>query len=351
MADPTTAIRDERVRSVLRAAVETYIDSASPVASRTLNRTILPISSAAIRAVMAGLESSGHLVKPHTSGGRIPTVLGYRAYVDQLLALADVPEDRRARVQAVLEHDTETRRLMRACVLALVDSSELTGFAVSAPTQRARHRHVELVRLRPKEALAIFCTLTGTVHHHHIVSDVDTAQSELDRIQNFLNARFEGLTFDGMRQLVDDEAEQTTRCYSTLAARAFALVGRALREGEEDELDVVVAGHHHLLACPEFADGALAGPVLESLERRETWRELLDKTLSESGVTVLIGEESENDGLQDCTVVAAAVPWERGVEGAVGLVGPTRLAYGAAISLIAYVRRYILAAWARRYPA
>ncbi|MFT7623022.1 MAG: heat-inducible transcriptional repressor [Myxococcota bacterium] len=352
MREPSNSIGDERSRAVLRAAVETYIHSSAPVASKALNRTGLPLSSAAIRAVMAGLEESGLLVKPHTSAGRVPTQRGYRAYVDRLMAVADVSDERRDRVQRILSYESETHRLMTSCVNAVVQATGLPGFAVSAPQQQERHRHVELVRLRPGEVLAIFASRSGRVVHRHVRLKLDISQGELDRFQNFLNARFDGMTFEQMRALVDRELKDAEERYRALSTRAFELTSAALPDDTDGPIDFVVSGHHHLLSQPEFADAAIAGPVLEELERRKTWKHMLDVALSEQGIVVMIGSENDVEGLRDCAVVATALPWGHGVDGTLGIIGPTRLAYGAAISLIDYVRQNVLSHWMRRrYPA
>ncbi len=351
MSGSDGGIRDERSRAVLRAAVETYISSASPVASGTLRKHSLTMSSAAIRAVMATLETGGYLAKPHTSAGRIPTTRGYRTYVDELMPEHVVDETRRARVSQMVDPGSGRRRLMRACSRALADATGLTGFAVCAPRSKERHRHVEFVRLGRSEVVAIFATWGGTVYHQRVSLETDVSQSELDRFQNFLNGRFAGLSFDEMRAMVQDELSEAQTRYSTLAARAFALSDRALPAEAEAQLDVVVDGHHHLLAFPEFATAEHAGPVLEELERRRTWVALLDAVLSEAiteTITVLIGAENNVSGLQECAVVAVAVPWDDSAQGTVGLVGPTRLAYGAVISLLDYVRHHVMTTWPRR---
>src|ERR687886_2439446 len=77
---------NERERQVLAAVIQSYVATAEPAGSRTLSRRFgLGVSPATIRNTMSDLEEKGYLTHPHTSAGRVPTDMAYRAYVDSLL--------------------------------------------------------------------------------------------------------------------------------------------------------------------------------------------------------------------------------------------------------------------------
>lgn len=76
----------DRKKRILKAIIEEYINTAEPVSSGAIVENYIPdCSSATIRNEMAELEQLGYIEKPHTSAGRIPSVKGYRFYVDELL--------------------------------------------------------------------------------------------------------------------------------------------------------------------------------------------------------------------------------------------------------------------------
>ena len=76
----------ERKKKILAAVVDAYIVTAEPVGSKTLAETAgLGCSSATIRNELAELVNMGFLEQPHTSAGRVPTPLGYRMYVNELM--------------------------------------------------------------------------------------------------------------------------------------------------------------------------------------------------------------------------------------------------------------------------
>ena len=77
---------DQRKKTILKAIIQTYLETGEPVGSRTISKyTDLNLSSATIRNEMSDLEEMGYILQPHTSAGRIPSDMGYRYYVDELI--------------------------------------------------------------------------------------------------------------------------------------------------------------------------------------------------------------------------------------------------------------------------
>lgn len=341
----SSTIASVRSQSVLRAAVEEYITSAEPVASRTLNRQWLPISSASIRAVMAELTRDGLLFQPHTSAGRIPTDLGYRVYVDDLMPRG-VPGLAAAGLD--LNGDASLRRRLRLWAETLAGLTGLTAFALALPRDDARHRHIELIRLRSSEVLVIFATWDGGVRHRVVQTIGDVSQPELDRFANFLDERLAGKTTTEVRAQIRAELDGCRETYTTLRRRAFELAQAGI-PADEPEVLAVVGGQHHLLGQPEFSSADVLRPILAQLEQGDTWEQLLTATLrATEGVTVLIGEENQPKGLQACAVVAVEAPWDDGIHGTVGLVGPTRIRYATVVATLQLVRQRVTDAMARR---
>ena len=76
----------ERKKRILAAVVDAYIETAEPVGSKAIAQTAgLGCSSATIRNELAELAAMGYLEQPHTSAGRVPTAMGYRLYVNELM--------------------------------------------------------------------------------------------------------------------------------------------------------------------------------------------------------------------------------------------------------------------------
>lgn len=99
----------DRKRSILQAIISEFIETAEPVGSQTIVLSYhFSVSPATIRNEMAALENEGFLYQPHTSAGRIPTDVGYRLYVDELVDYE----------RAQREADKELQKVMRQLGLA-----------------------------------------------------------------------------------------------------------------------------------------------------------------------------------------------------------------------------------------
>ena len=73
----------DRLQSLLNTCIEQYIKDAIPVTSLTLEaKPENDFSSATIRNDLKTLEQMGYLCQVYTSGGRVPTTLGYKSYID-----------------------------------------------------------------------------------------------------------------------------------------------------------------------------------------------------------------------------------------------------------------------------
>src|ERR1700731_3109087 len=87
---------NERSREIFRQVVESYLATGEPVGSRNLSRIIpMTLSPASVRNVMSDLEQAGLVYAPHTSGGRLPTELGLRFFVDALMQIGDLTDNDR----------------------------------------------------------------------------------------------------------------------------------------------------------------------------------------------------------------------------------------------------------------
>ena len=119
-----------RQQKILQAIVEQYAEVASPVGSSLLAK-LFDVSSATIRAEMAGLERLGYITQPHTSAGRIPTDKGYRYYVNQLAGAKDLPQQGRAEraLTARVQNAGLPEQTIRNAVDTLVELTHNLGMA------------------------------------------------------------------------------------------------------------------------------------------------------------------------------------------------------------------------------
>lgn len=337
---------DERAQILLKALVDRYVADGQPVGSRTLSKASgLDLSAATIRNVMSDLEELGLIVSPHTSAGRIPTVRGYRLFVDTMLTkqaadnaampaeVAEVPELSSQQPGQALNHAAQI----------LSDLSSFVGVIV-APRKSVILQHMEFLRLGPQRILLITVAPDGDVQNRVLQTQKDYSQSDLLQASNFINHHYSGLNLDDIRARLAHEAEQ-------LRSEIGQLMQMALQTpAPEAEPHMILAGERKLLGVSDFASN------IEQLRRAYTLFEhkaelmqLLDASAQSQGVKIYIGGESGSVPTEDLSIVSAPYAINGEVVGTLGVIGPTRMHYQRMVQIVDVTAK--LVGNALSYPA
>jgi heat-inducible transcriptional repressor len=333
-----------RSREVLGAVVRTHIGSAAPVSSRQLTRLgTFGLSSASLRSLMADLEDLGFLTHPHVSSGRVPTDLGYRTFVSELMAArAPRPEDR-ARIVSELSPETvETDRFLRGVSRLL---SELTGEVgvVAAPHAiRFVLRSIHFTRVAERKVLVVQVSGAGLVESRIIETREDFAPLELEAASRRLTVDYGGRTLAEIRRLLLETLREEKVRFDAHLERALELGRRAFGEGRPDEDTVIVEGTEALLSKPEFQrDLDALRRLLRSFEERARLVHLLTDCLSAPGTTVVIGSENDYTEETGSAVVTTAYRCGDQVLGVLGIIGPRRMEYEQVVPIVEELGRFV----------
>lgn len=121
-----------RQKALLKAIIEEYIESAEPVGSEVIERKYdLGVSPATIRIEMVHLTEAGFLRQPHTSAGRIPTSMGFRLYVSELMKEKTLPVTAEVSIkEALWQQRYKQERLLKEAVSALANRCDMLGLAI-----------------------------------------------------------------------------------------------------------------------------------------------------------------------------------------------------------------------------
>jgi heat-inducible transcriptional repressor len=323
-----------RAKKVLHAVVSEYLATGEAVGSHTVaKRYAVEVSPATIRAVMGGLEEEGLLRHQHTSAGRIPTDRGLRLYIDTLLRVRSLSPSEKEDIRGRLGPATELQEIMQRVARLLRELSHL-AVVVQAPRPKSDEvSHLEFVRLRDGQYLAVIATTSGQIQNKVVYVDFPLSPGDLDRINNYLNGLVAGLTLDGMRRLVLEEIanEKARSARDPVLARALGLAAAALPAAERAG-EILFDGQSNLLA--DAADLERARCLLRTLEEKDQIVKLLDRTLAAPGICVFIGAEANLADLDDFSVVAASYGGEARPLGTIGVIGPSRMNYSRVIPLV-----------------
>ncbi|WP_432448526.1 heat-inducible transcriptional repressor HrcA [Aliiroseovarius marinus] len=332
-----------RSREVFRCVVESYLETGTPVGSRTLTRAMTEkVSAATIRNVMQDLEFMGLLGSPHVSAGRIPTELGLRMFVDGLLEVSDLTTDDRQKIDATVGVEGDISQMMDRVGSAL---SGITAGAslVLTPKHEAPIKHIEFVTLGPDRALVVLVFADGHVENRVFTPPAGQTPSSLREAANFLNALAEGRTISQLQGIVAQEIKSRRQELDTLA-HALVESGAALWENEGLPYErLIVRGRSNLLdQDTEAADLERIKTLFDDLERKRDIAEFLDLADQGEGVRIFIGSENKLFSLSGSSlVVSPYMNADRKVIGAVGVIGPTRLNYGRIVPVVDYTAQLI----------
>jgi heat-inducible transcriptional repressor len=328
----------ERQRRILGRLVAEYIEQGEPVSSTWLaEHSALGVSSATVRNILARLEEHGLVHQPHTSAGRVPTDSGYRLYVDGLL-------ESRKRSRPLPEIEARLRRhgtvgdLFENASQELSRASHHIGFALAPAVPTAKLLHIDFAPLDGHRVLVIVVATGGVVTHRVIDIEEQPEPGLLAAAANYINRVFAGLTLHEARNAIVEQMRQERMLYDALMSRALKLAQAGLDDlMPEETLHVQGASYlvDELLGESTDRDRTMEmlRALLRMIEEKHQLIELLSRCLDTGGLTIVIGSEHTSPDLHAFSLVASTFN-DGSQAGTVGVIGPTRMRYQRAISVV-----------------
>ena len=325
----------ERKKKVLRSVVDLYIRTAEPVGSKAI--TELPdmnYSSATIRNEMADLTAMGYLEQPHTSAGRVPSAAGYRLYVDELMLDYRLSMDETQSISIAIEEKMQRVDKMVEKVAKLVSqATDLPAISVASRFGGATVKRFELILAGQGSVILVLMLTNDEVVNKLIKLPVSVTDADLKILSAVLNAT--------MTELPAEEftAELLERVMGSAGAAASLVpivmeftVDTLNRQGSTN---MAVAGQMRLLGQPEYRDVDKAQRVLTSLDE-DALANLPAVMQNQNGTKVLVGPEHVAEELKDTSVVMTKFDIGDGMQGMIGVVGPTRMDYAKVTARLSY---------------
>ncbi len=333
----------ERAKEILHWAIATFIATGKPVGSRGIARHSREhLSAATVRNIMADLEEMGYLRQPHASAGRIPTDKGYRFYVDNMLERrAILPQDQ-AVVDRVLQPDDSVEHLMARTSQVLSRISNNVGIVVSPSITRIPLQHIQFVKLVDKRILVVIVSRSSLVQNRIIRLEEEFTQVELDQAAKYIVEHFKNKTLLEIRGLILQLIKQDRAQYDQFLQRVILLSAQTFPEAQvKSETEIYVDGASNLMKTPEFSDLKRMRILFETIEERSRLASLISECIKEDTqeVRISIGTENALADFGECSLITSLYVVDDKTRGSLGILGPTRMEYGRAISLVEYVAR------------
>ncbi|HUH36805.1 MAG TPA: heat-inducible transcriptional repressor HrcA [Spongiibacteraceae bacterium] len=340
----------ERAQVLLKALVARYIREGQPVGSRTLlEDSGLAVSPATVRNIMADLEERGLIAAPHTSAGRIPTVQGYRLFVDTLVQMRRPDALDWDGLALELNPDQSPKALAGSASRLLADLSAQAGLVTVPRREQQAFRQVEFLPLSDNRVLVILVVDEQDVQNRVIHTSRRYGEAELRQASNLINQRFAGRQLAQIRSSIVTAMRRDKDSIDDLLQSALDLASMAFEPAaDNDEPDYLLAGESHLLGSASHSDIDKLRELFEAFQQKKDILELVDRCIRADGVQIFIGEESGYAALGDFSIVTAPYQAEGQTLGVLGVIGPTRMAYDRVIPLVDVTARMLSKALSRR---
>jgi heat-inducible transcriptional repressor len=272
---------------------------------------------------MGDLEDKGYIEQPHTSAGRIPTDLGYRYYIDHIIA-AEPTEPVEAGVEDSLRfRSPNVPVLMQEFSRRLGNITGAVGFVAASKPDTEAVQRIEFARLNKSTTLAVLVTRSGFTHNVLIPAEQSVTNSELTHMSNYLNDKLATMSITDIGKQTRSELDNILLC---LVEAEQKLLGR----------EIYLEGASNILNFPEFHDAEKWKLLLRTFEEKKTLLEVIEKCTQNKGVQIFIGSEVGLDHIGELGMVASAYEGEGNIVGMVGVIGPKRMAYPKMISVVNY---------------
>jgi len=327
----------DRERNILRLVVEKFVDTAGPVGSRSLAKeSAVDLSAASIRNTMADLEDMGYLDHPYTSAGRIPTKLGYRTFVDELMDTPELSEVEREVLKVKLARMVgDTDELLSESTRLLSKLTNLLGIALSPRLSTAVLERLDVVPLSSARTMFVLSLKGGLVKTVVRRFEPDLQRAKIDRIVSLLNERIAGLT---LREIRDTYTERLEDLPDETGLVQLVLDEASLLFSEPDEGRLQFDGTQNILTQPEFQEPDDVRQLIETIEDENRVVQVLENLFEANPdavgqAVVRIGSEAEEDEMGNYSIVLS--PYQLGdTVGSLGVIGPKRMDYGRAVALV-----------------
>ncbi len=319
-----------RQEELLKLIVEEYIKTVKPVSSKSLCDT-LDCSSATIRNEMSALEDLGLLEKTHTSSGRIPSEKGYRYYVDNIMKPKELSGEDMLKLQTVFHNKSLV--LSDAITKSMEIISELTNYTcvvLGDTSVENTVSKVEAVPISENSMIAIIVTNKGHVENKNIILDENVTVEEIKQTVDLINKLIVGTPIEEVSSMLEYEVKPIIGKYVKQHEVLYNAFYNAFSDFTNDPI-IKMSGTKNILMQPEFDDTNKIREIISKFEDKDIVSNIKE---DKNGINIYIGSESEFD--DDVSIIKTHYTLN-GEEGTIALIGPKRMEYDRAITLLNYI--------------
>ena len=326
----------KRQNEILKLIVMNYIKLAHPVPSSLICEK-LKCSSATVRNEMMTLEEKGFLEKTHTSSGRVPSELGYRYYVDNLMELKELNGEEVYKLQTIFDNQQLVLSDVIEKSLEIVsDMTSYTSVILDEKSHDNKLKEISIVPISNTEMVVLVVTDKGYVEHKELRID-DINLEEIKRTVKLINDLIVGTPIDEVSSKLEFEIKPKFAEYVQKHEIIYNALYDIFQDMSSKNKEVSVVGKNNLFKHKEFNDVDKIQGMFEKFDDKETMLSIEEKN-GDNNINIYIGHESNLD--DDVTVIKTNYHTSKD-NGTIAIIGPKRMEYSKVVNLLEYVKKQI----------
>lgn len=322
----------EREKILIKNLVDEYISTGEAISSeKILVKSKLKCSAATIRKDLNNLESKGLIEATHTSSGRIPTVKGYRHYIDNNLRRKPLSIEEQAAIKNLINSDANKHSIISSTSEFISEISDFATVIGSLESDKKIFLKLDIHKLSSTRALAVVIMDNNQIDNKII--DIDKIDSKkLDSCVKYLNENFSGIELRKIPQILTKSLETIRGEIDT----ALKVLNNFIYP---DVDDFYITGQSKLVDSQDFYDIDKVKNLVELFEKKQTLKEILTNCISNENIQIYIGNESGSELLADCSVISAPYKKDNKTVGVLGVIGPKRMNYQRIVEIVDFTAK------------
>ena len=289
---------DERKQKILHAIIQNYLETGEPVGSRTISKYAdLGLSSATIRNEMSDLEEMGYIIQPHTSAGRIPSDMGYRFYVDQLMK--EKEQEVTEMKELMIQRQDKMELVLKQMAKVLAANTNYATMITSPQYHRTKLKFIQLSVISEDQLLAVVVAEGNVVKNKVIPISHGLDNETILKLNILLNTSLNGLTMEEINLSTIAKLKEQAGIHSEVINSVLDAVAEAIQM--DDDLEVYTSGTTNIFKYPELADSTKASALISAFEDKQQLASLMEdmKDGEDTGIQVYIGNETPGQTMKD----------------------------------------------------
>ncbi|MFW7432964.1 heat-inducible transcriptional repressor HrcA [Vagococcus carniphilus] len=321
----------ERQLNILHMLVKIYTETGVPVSSKTLMNHGINASSATIRNDLAKLEEFELIQKMHSSSGRVPSIKGYRFYVDHLMTPVEMTNHEVIKIRQMLnQRYNATNEIIEQSAKILSDLTSYTAFSLGPEVKERKLTGFRIVPLNRNQLIAIIVTDQGYVESQVFSIPNDISSEDIEKMIRIINDRLVGENLLTVYHKLRTEIPLVLQKYFSNSSNVLYLFEEVFNQAFDDQ--IYISGGMNLLNSEVLTDVAEFKSIYSLISDSDKLTEILlpDTT----GVDIKIGDEIENELLLNMSLITASYEVPEHGKGVIALLGPTSMSYSKLLGLV-----------------